>query len=56
MITRLRDDPESHHIPHLFYYFDFRDTATQTCENFLRSILSQLFHFLPDIPEPLEVL
>ena len=56
MITRLRDDPESHHIPHLFYYFNFRDTASQRCENFLRSILSQLFHFLPDIPEPLKVL
>jgi hypothetical protein len=56
VITRLRDDPESHHIPHLFYYFNFRDAATQTCENFLRSILSQLLNFFPDIPPPLKEL
>jgi hypothetical protein len=56
VITRLRDDPESHHIPHLFYYFNFRETASQTCENFLRSILFQLLNFLPDIPPPLEEL
>jgi hypothetical protein len=30
--------------------------ATQTCENFLRSILCQLLNFLPDIPLPIEEL
>jgi ankyrin repeat domain-containing protein 50 len=45
-------EPESRarKIPHLYYYFNFRDESTQTCENFLRSILSQLLYFLPDIP------
>jgi hypothetical protein len=56
VLTRLRDDPESHHVPHLFYYFNFRDAETQTCENFLRSILSQLLNFLPDIPPALKEL
>jgi hypothetical protein len=56
VITRLRDDPESHQVPHVFYYFNFRDAEAQTCENFLRSILSQLLNFLPDIPTPLKEL
>jgi hypothetical protein len=45
-------EPESRarKIPHLYYYFNFRDELTQTSENFLRSILSQLLYSLPDIP------
>jgi ankyrin repeat protein len=40
-----------HKILHLYYYFNFRDPSTQTCENFLRSILFQLLYSLPDIPD-----
>ena len=43
-------------IPHLYYFFNFRDTSTQTCENFLRSILSQLLHSLPEIPDSIKEL
>jgi hypothetical protein len=56
VLTRLREDPSSRHIPHLFYYFNFRDPATETCENFLRSTLSQLLNFLPSVPLPLKEL
>jgi hypothetical protein len=38
-------------IPHLYYFFNFRDPLTQTCEGFLRSILLQLLNSLPDIPD-----
>jgi hypothetical protein len=37
----------------LYYYFNFRDKATQTCENFVRSITLQLVQSLPDVPQPL---
>jgi hypothetical protein len=41
-------------IPHLYYFFSFRYPATQTCENFLRSILLQLVFSCPDVPQPVK--
>jgi hypothetical protein len=49
-IEHLEEDSHNQGIPHLYYYFNFRDEATQSCENFLRSINSQLLLSLPDIP------
>jgi ankyrin repeat domain-containing protein 50 len=43
-------------IPVLYYYFNFRQEETQTCENFLRSIMRQLVQFLPDVPPELDEL
>ena len=51
-IDHLEEDSLNRGIPHLYYYFNFRDEATQNCENFLRSINSQLLLSLPDIPSP----
>jgi hypothetical protein len=47
-----RSEPESlaRKINLLYYFFNFRDESTQTCENFLRSILLQLLYSLPDTP------
>ena len=55
LIRRLQanSDSQTRKIPHLYYFFNFRDPSTQTCENFLRSILCQLLHSLPDIPGPI---
>ena len=53
-IRRLEGDSYDRGIPHLYYYFNFRDESTQTCENFLRSIISQLLNFLPVIPPPIK--
>jgi hypothetical protein len=50
IIRRLKPESQARKIPHLYYYFNFRDKSTQTCDNFLRSILSQLLFSLPDIP------
>ena len=41
-------------IPHLYYFFSFRYPSTQTCENFLRSILLQLVFFCPGVPQPVK--
>jgi hypothetical protein len=35
----------------LYYFFNFRDPSTQTCENFLRSLLFQLLYSRSDIPD-----
>jgi hypothetical protein len=51
-IEHLEEDSLNREVPHLYYYFNFRDEATQSCENFLRSINSQLLFSLPDIPSP----
>ena len=53
LIRRLHADSgsQTHKIPYLYYFFNFRDPSTQTCENFLRSLLSQLIHSLPDVPD-----
>ena len=50
-IRRLSADPRAHKIPHIYYFFNFRDVSTQTCENSLRSILCQLLYSLPDVPD-----
>jgi hypothetical protein len=34
----------------LYYYFNFRDPSTESCENFVRSLLSQLLSYLPRVP------
>jgi hypothetical protein len=51
LIRRLQVDSRTRKIHHVYYFFNFRDPSTQTSENFLRSILSQLLHSLPDIPD-----
>jgi hypothetical protein len=51
-IEHLEEDSLNRGIPHLYYYFNFRDEATQSCENFLRSINCQLLLSLSDIPSP----
>jgi hypothetical protein len=55
-IRRLEGDSYDRGVPHLYYYFNFRDVSTQTCENFLRSIMSQLLNFFPatEIPPPIK--
>jgi hypothetical protein len=55
-IRHLEEEPGSESIPHIYYYFNFRDPSTQTCQNFLLSLLSQLFHFLPETPPAIEQL
>jgi hypothetical protein len=37
----------------LYYYFNFRDAATQGCENFIRSLVFQLLYCLPHVPDVL---
>jgi hypothetical protein len=51
LLRRMQTDSRTRNIPHLYYFFNFRDPSTQTCENFLRSVLSQLLYSLPDIPD-----
>jgi hypothetical protein len=55
-INHLEKDSFDRGVPHLYYYFNFRDPSTQSCENFLRSINRQLLLSLPDIPQPLKEL
>jgi hypothetical protein len=52
LVNRLAQDSRSKNIPHLYYFFSFRYPSTQTCENFLRSILLQLLISCPDVPAP----
>jgi ankyrin repeat protein len=42
---------QARRIPHIYYFFNFRDVSAQSSENFLRSILCQLLHSLPGIPD-----
>jgi hypothetical protein len=49
IIRQLEPESQARKIPHLYYFFNFRDASTQTCENFLRSILLQLLYSLFDI-------
>jgi hypothetical protein len=55
-IEHLEEDSLNRGIPHLYYYFNFRDESTQSCENFLLSINCQLLLSLPDIPSPFKEL
>jgi hypothetical protein len=52
LVRDLAQDSHSRNIPHLYYFFSFRYLSTQTCENFLRSILLQLVFSCPDVPSP----
>ena len=54
LVNRLAQDSRSKNIPHLYYFFSFRYPATQSCENFLRSILLQLVFSCPDVPQPVK--
>jgi hypothetical protein len=54
LVQRLTQDSLAKNIPHLYYFFSFRYPSTQTCENFLRSILLQLLVSCPDIPSPMK--
>jgi hypothetical protein len=51
VVQHLKKDYKIHKIPVLYYYFDFRDPSTESCENFVRSLLYQLLHYLPEVPE-----
>jgi hypothetical protein len=51
LIRRLQAASRTRKILHIYYFFNFRDPSTQTCENFLRSILFQLLNSLPGTPE-----
>jgi hypothetical protein len=55
-VSHLEQESQSDGVPVLYYYFNFREPATQTCENFLRSILRQLLHSSPNIPSALQTL
>jgi ankyrin repeat protein len=55
-IRHLERDSHDRGIPHLYYYFNFRDESTQTCENFLRSIMSQLLNFFPETKIPRSIM
>jgi hypothetical protein len=54
LVHCLSQDSLSKNIPHLYYFFSFRYPSTQTCENFLRSILFQLLVSCPDVPSPMK--
>jgi hypothetical protein len=54
LVNHLAQDSRSKNIPHLYYFFSFRYPSTQTCENFLRSILLQLVISSSDIPLPVK--
>jgi hypothetical protein len=49
-IEHLDVDSHDQGIPLLYYYFNFREPSTQTCDNFLLSILSQLIFCLTEAP------
>jgi hypothetical protein len=53
LINHFRNESRMTHALVLFYYFNFRDESTQTCENFVQSIMHQLVHLLPDVPRVL---
>jgi hypothetical protein len=50
-VQHLQKDYKVHKIPILYYYFNFRHPSTESCENFVRSLLYQLLHYLPEVPE-----
>jgi hypothetical protein len=49
-VRHLRDQSRLLDIPLLYYFFSFREERTQTCENLVRSLLSQLLCHLSHIP------
>jgi hypothetical protein len=49
-IRHLRTQSRLLDIPLLYYFFSFREEPLQTCENLIRSLLSQLVHHLSHIP------
>jgi hypothetical protein len=51
VVQHLRKDYKIHKIPVLYYYFNFRNPSTESCENFVRSLLYQFLHYLPEVPE-----
>jgi hypothetical protein len=51
VVQHLKKDYKVHKIPVLYYYFNFRNPSTESCENFVRSLLYQLLHYLPEVPE-----
>jgi hypothetical protein len=54
LIEFLRNYPRTTPVLVLYYYFNFRDESTQTCENFVRSILQQLVQQLSEVPAQLK--
>jgi hypothetical protein len=50
VVQHLKDDYDVSQVPVLYYYFNFRDPCTESCENFVRSLLYQFLHYLPDVP------
>ena len=51
VVQHLQKEYKVHKIPVLYYYFNFRNPSTESCENFVRSLLYQLLHYLPEVPE-----
>jgi hypothetical protein len=49
--TVVQNLKNAYKIPVLYYYFSFRDPSTESCENFVRSLLYQLLHYFPQVPE-----
>jgi hypothetical protein len=50
VIKHLKDDYDVNQVPVLYWYFNFRDPSTESCENFIRSLLYQFIHYLPYVP------
>jgi hypothetical protein len=50
VVQHLKDDYDFSQVPILYYYFNFRDPSTESCENFVRSLLYQFLHYLADVP------
>jgi hypothetical protein len=50
VVQHLKDEYDVSQVPILYYYFNFRNSSTESCENFVRSLLYQLLHYLHDVP------
>jgi hypothetical protein len=50
VVQHLKDEYDVNQVPVIYYYFNFRDPSTESCQNFVRSLLYQLLHYLPNVP------
>jgi hypothetical protein len=53
IVNELQTDPQ---VPVLYWYFTFREGPTQHCDNFVRSLLTQLLSHFERVPVALEAL
>jgi hypothetical protein len=56
IIKHLKDDYDVDQVPVLYWYFNFRDPSTESCENFIRSLLYQFLRYLGYVPPELQKL